>query len=129
MSNAFPPVTIEYKGAEYVVPSNAVWGLIGAIEEEITYVKLATLMTKGELPRYKISRAMAAALTYAGCKITPEQFTRENDMTSIVHFATALGAILGVAEAPQEIEDRSEKSEGKSSGKAPAPDKSAKRRT
>ena len=128
MSNAFPPVTIDYNGEQLTVPSNAVWGLIGAIEDHVTYVKLATMLTRGELPRYKISEAMAAALRYAGKQITAEQFCRDNDMNNIVHYATALGAILRIAEKPVDFE-MDEVQEDKTQGKvarAKAPSKSAK---
>lgn len=104
-NNAFPPVTVEFSGKQYTIESNRVWGLIGAIEEHITYVRLANLMLKNEVPRVKICEAMAAVLRYAGARVSAEDVSRACDIAGLIDTAAQLATILQVAEAPAKEAD------------------------
>lgn len=120
MSNAFKPVTISFSGKEYTVPSDKVWGLIGTIEDHITLVRLAGFMMRNDVPRIKVSEAMAAALRYAGCNVTALEVSSACDTVGIIEQATALATILSIAEAPQDSNGGAGEQEA-GQGKAPPP--------
>jgi 5-enolpyruvylshikimate-3-phosphate synthase len=113
MKNAFPPVTIAFDDSEYTVPSNRVWGLIGAIEEHLTYIRLANMMLRGDIPRVKICEAMAAALRYAGAKVTAEEVSAACDVVGVIDLANTLAGVLQVAESPLKSGDEQAPDAGK----------------
>lgn len=64
----FQPVTLKWDDREYVVPANQVMGLIRQIEEFVTLSQV----TSKHPPMGKISSGYAAALAYAGARVTDE---------------------------------------------------------
>lgn len=66
----FTPVELEWKGATYTVAPHRVMGLIAAIEDVITLHEMAVFMQRSSLPTARMATAMAAALRYAGCRVT-----------------------------------------------------------
>lgn len=82
----FKPVTLIFKGEEYSVAANKVFGLIEVVESHITMTELATNPRNTAL-----SRAYHSALIYAGCNcgledVYSELFNRDG--------ATAARAVI-----------------------------------
>lgn len=65
----FEDVTLTWKGDEYTVPSSRVMGLIATIEDHIS---IAQLYRDGGPQLTRLAFAYAAALTYAGCRVSSE---------------------------------------------------------
>lgn len=103
MSNLpFKPVTLTWKGEDYEVPPERVWGLIGAIENVISRTKLVTKLHERDIPETKIAEAYAAALTYAGVKrVLPPEITIGSTPDQLFAHAFALFEILNLAVQPE----------------------------
>lgn len=102
MKLPFQPVTLTFKGEDYTVPPENVWGLIGTIENVITRTKLVIRIHERDIPEAKIAEAFAAALTYAGAKnIRPHDITIGADPMELFGHALALFAILNLAIQPE----------------------------
>ena len=105
MSNLpFSPVTLTYRGEEFVVPPDKIWGLIGVIEEVITHGKLVVALHKQEVPITKVASAFAAALNFAGAKnIKPHEVSIGASQDQIYLHAFALFEILNLCMQPEGI--------------------------
>ena len=103
MSNLpFKPVTLTWKGEDYEVAPERVWGLIGAIENVISRTKLVTKLHERDIPETKIAEAYAAALTYAGAKrVLPPDITIGSTPDQLFAKAFALFEILNLAVQPE----------------------------
>lgn len=73
----FEPVTLSWKGESFTVPADKQMMLIAEIEEALAGPKgeapLAVLFRKTGVPPTRLANALAAALRYAGAKVTPEE--------------------------------------------------------
>jgi len=70
----FQPLHFEHGGVEYTVEPNRVMGLIDTVEEHITLGEIVQDQSKRQTLRFgKLSQAYAAALRYAGAKVTDEE--------------------------------------------------------
>ena len=68
----FKPVDLIFKGTNYSVPANKVFGLIEAIESQVTMADLSINPKNTAL-----ARAYHAGLTYAGCSCGVEDVYQE----------------------------------------------------
>ena len=66
----FKNITLTYNDEEYVVKAESIMRLIAVIEDCIS---LQELTRDNGAPLGKLSRAYAAALRFAGCRVTDEQ--------------------------------------------------------
>jgi len=98
----FKPVTLTYKGEDFEVPPERVWGLIGTIENVISRNKLVVKLHERDIPETKIAEAYAAALTYAGAKrVFPYDITMGSTPESLYVHAFSLFEILNLAIQPE----------------------------
>ena len=121
MDKAFPPVTLEYKGTEYTVEPDRVWGLLQTIEDVISRGKLGLRLANQDPPETKIAEAYAKALRYAGCKdVKPEPVLRGASLEQMIKHGMALFEILGIASQPEDVEANASEGSGEDSGKGQA---------
>ena len=71
----FESQSLMWKGETYVIPSDRMLGAIATIEEHFTIMEMLAA-SHGRPPLVKISRAFAALLRYAGCKVSDEEMYR-----------------------------------------------------
>lgn len=118
----FEPVTLTYKGRDYEVPPDRVWGLIGSIENVISRTKLAIRISEQDLPETKVAEAYVAALRYAGCKVQAHELTIGAQPGDLFGHALALFAIMNLALQPEGFkqDDAGATGEQKPGTKAPA---------
>lgn len=99
------PVTLVYDGKEYKVDQEAsIWGLIEVIENVITFFELAPALSKGKYPTAKIFRAYSEALTYAGCKVSPNEVRKASDYSQMGEMAGNLVMILSMAQPGADVD-------------------------
>lgn len=99
------PVTLSFDGKDYKVEKeDNIWGLIEAIEDVITFFELAPSFAAGKYPTAKIFRAYAAALNYAGAKVTPNKVREASDYKQMGEMAGALAMILMMAQPSQDVD-------------------------
>jgi hypothetical protein len=104
------PVTLTFNDKEYTVDKEAgIWGLIEVIEDVITLFELAPALEKGKYPSARIFRAYAAALTYAGCKVSANEVREASDYRDMGQMAGALCAIMMMAQPGADVDLGSEK--------------------
>ena len=65
----FEPVTLTWKGQEYVVKPDQVMYLIAIVEDKITLRQLSS----GDVPFSRTAQAFGAALRYAGAKVNDDE--------------------------------------------------------
>lgn len=98
------PVTLSFDGREYKVEKeDSIWGLIEAIEDVITFFDLAPAMAAGKYPTARIFRAYAAALNYAGAKVTANKVREASDYHKMGEMAGALAVILMMAQPTNDV--------------------------
>jgi hypothetical protein len=123
----FKPVTLTWKGEDYEVSPDRVWGLIGAIENVISRNKLVVKLHERDIPETKVAEAYAAALTYAGAKrVFPYDITIGSTPDQLYLHAFALFEILNLAVQPAGFET-DEPASGESKPASPATTQRAKR--
>lgn len=123
----FKPVTLTWKGEDYEVSPDRVWGLIGAIENVISRNKLVVKLHERDIPETKVAEAYAAALTYAGAKrVFPYDITIGSTPDQLYLHAFALFEILNLAVQPAGFET-DEPASGESQPASPATTQRAKR--
>lgn len=116
----FEPVTLTYKGKDYEVEPERVWGLIGAIEEHITFDELGTALHKGRVPEAKVSEAFSAAMRYVGVRAKPEDI--QLDLDKEQRYANAYGLWLVLLEAQPDIKKKiKEAAQGRAGSKKKQP--------
>jgi hypothetical protein len=71
----FESQSLMWKGETYIIPSDRMLGAIATIEEHFTFMEMIAA-SHGRPPLVKISRAFAALLRYAGCKVSDEEMYR-----------------------------------------------------
>jgi len=99
------PVTLKFDGKEYTVDKeDSIWGLIEVIENVITFFELAPACAAGKYPTAKIFRAYAAALNYAGAKVTANQIREKSGYTDMGEMAGALVMIMNMAQPGADID-------------------------
>lgn len=101
MKLPFQPVTLTFKGVDYTVEPENVWGLIGAIESVITRTRLVLAIHERDIPEAKVATALAAALNYAGAKVQPHEVTIGAQPLELMGHALALFSILNLALQPE----------------------------
>lgn len=96
----FEEVVIVWNDKEYKVPSDRVWGLCETVEDIVTFGDLDI----SNLKRYKLARAYAAALRYAGAAVSDEEVldTFFNEK-AILDAAAAIFAIQKVLIPPSHV--------------------------
>lgn len=93
------PVTLLFEGKEYkVTTADSIWGLIEAIEDVVTFFELAPSLASGKYPTAKIFRAYAAALNFAGAKVTANELREKSDYKKMGEMVGALAAVLMMAQ-------------------------------
>lgn len=100
----FEPVTLNWKGKDYTVKPQFVWGLIGTIENVISRTRLAIRIQQQDIPETKIASAYVAALQYAGAgTIDPREVLQEfGGIAGTTNAAIALYEILNLANPPKD---------------------------
>jgi len=99
------PVTLSFDGKEYKVDKeDGIWALIEAIEDVITFFELAPAFQSNKFPTAKIFRAYAAALNYAGAKVTPNELRQASDYRRMGELAGSLAAILMMAQPGADVD-------------------------
>ena len=74
MVGRFQNIILDHKDVEYVVDASKVMGLIDTVEEHITLGEIVQDQSARKTLRFgKLSQAYAAALRYAGAKVTDEE--------------------------------------------------------
>jgi len=101
MSGLFKEVALSWGGQEYTVPADKVMRLIAIVEDIIT---LEELVASSGRKRVKISEAYAAALRYAGCRVTDEDvyaslFSADSAEVTV----TAINGLLMMMVPPAQI--------------------------
>jgi hypothetical protein len=75
--DGFQPVTLTWKGKDYVVPADRQMKLIRAVEGALIGERggqvIAILFNKGGVPHGALAEAFGAALRYAGARVTDEE--------------------------------------------------------
>jgi hypothetical protein len=102
----FEPVTLTWQGGEYTVPADRVLGLIASVEEHITLADLGRAST----PKLaQLSYAYAAALRYAGARVTADEVYAAcfRDTASTVQ--ALITSLLIMMIPPSELQERMEK--------------------
>lgn len=98
------PVTLSFDGRDYTVDKeDSIWGLIEAIEDVVSFLELAPALGSGKYPTAKIFRAYAAALNYAGAKVTANDVRAASDYQKMGEMAGALVAITMMAQPGSDI--------------------------
>ena len=98
------PVTLSFDGREYKVDKeDSIWGLIEAIEDVLPFLELAPALSSGKYQTAKIFRAYAAALNYAGAKVTANDVRSASDYKRMGEMAGALVAITMMAQPGEDI--------------------------
>lgn len=124
----FKPVTLTWKGEDYEVSPDRVWGLIGTIENVISRNKLVVKMHERDIPETKIAEAYAAALTYAGAKrVFPHDVTIGSTPDQLYLHAFSLFSILNLAVQPEGFDEGSDDGAGEDKPAASKTTASAKR--
>jgi len=109
----FEEVGLKWDGVEYVVPADKVMGLVETIEDIIT---LEELHSSAGVKRMKLARAFAAALSYAGAKVSADEvYTGMFGSKAGISTGSAITAILSLMIPPEHIR---ESSVGKTKAKA-----------
>ena len=99
------PVTLSFNGKDYTVSKeDGIWGLIEAIEDVVSFLELAPSLASGKYPTAKIFRAYAAALNYAGAKVTPNDVRAASGYQEMGQMAGALVAITMMAQPGADVE-------------------------
>ena len=99
----FDDVVIGYDGAEYTVPAGRVMGLIEAIEAHIT---LDQLLGGEGMQRAKMAKAYAAAIKYAGGKVTQEEVYQSFFSDGLPAVQEAIMALLAMMIPPEQLRDK-----------------------
>lgn len=99
------PVTLSFDGKDYTVDKeDGIWGLIEAIEDVVSFLELAPALGTGKYPTAKIFRAYAAALNYAGTKVTANQVREASDYRKMGEMAGSLVAITMMAQPGADVD-------------------------
>ena len=98
----FKPVSLTYKGEDFEVPPERVWGLIGTIENVISRNKLVIALHNRDIPITKVAEAFSAALNYAGAKnVQPHGISIGASQDQLYLHAFALFEILNLCVQPE----------------------------
>jgi len=99
------PVTLSFNGKDYTVDKeDGIWGLIEAIEDVVSFLELAPALGSGKYPTAKIFRAYAAALNYAGAKVTANQVREASGYKRMGEMAGSLVAITMMAQPGADVD-------------------------
>jgi len=99
------PVTLSFNGKDYTVDKeDSIWGLIEAIEDVVSFLELAPALGSGKYPTAKIFRAYAAALNYAGAKVTANQVRESSGYKRMGEMAGSLVAITMMAQPGADVD-------------------------
>lgn len=99
------PVTLKFDGKEYKIDKDdSIWGLIEAIEDVISFLELAPKLSNNSFSSAKIFRAYAAALNYAGAKVTPKQVRDLSGYKDLGTMAGNLTMIMMMAQPGKDID-------------------------
>jgi len=69
----FEPITLKWKGVDYVVKPDAVMEAISRIEQHVTMEELNAGLTGKGIKRVDLARAFASVLRYAGATVIDEE--------------------------------------------------------
>ena len=124
----FEPVTLKYKGQEYVIEANRVLKAIACVEEHITIGELSELQAKGNgIPLVKIACAFGAVLRFAGCKTSDEEAYEALFSDGEASAVNSVTSLLVMCIPPSVINAKLAQLSGQSQGNA-APSENASRR-
>ena len=111
----FEPIVIEFKGEEFKVPANQVFGLIATIEN---YITLADL--HGSPKNTALAEAYAAAVRYAGGNATKsEVYEMLFDMTGPQNIRSAIGSLMAMMIPPSAMKKAKEEDGAEQGEKKP----------
>ena len=99
----FEDVTITWKGEEYIIPYNRVMGLIKVIESAISVDELVS----DTPPRGKLASAYAAAIKYAGGRVTEEDVYSTFFSDGAIAIQTAIVGLVMMMTPPQHLQQNS----------------------
>lgn len=102
----FEPVTLTWQGDEYTVPSDRVLGLIASVEDHIT---LADLGRETAPKLAQLSYAYAAALRYAGARVTADEVYAACFRNASSTIQLLITSLLMLMIPPAELQERMEK--------------------
>jgi len=98
------PVTLKFQGKEYKVDKDdSIWGLIEAIEDVVSFLELAQMMSAGKYQSAKIFRAYTEALNYAGASVNQFQVREAASYQDLGEMGGALLAITMMAQPGKDI--------------------------
>jgi hypothetical protein len=106
----FEPVTLSWKGEDFTVPADRVFGMIGQIEEIILSgesVPAVLLLLSNRVSQHRLSCAFGAALRYAGASVSDEEIylsiqdsLANDDMDGAIALQRSVLAILSILSPP-----------------------------
>lgn len=123
----FSPAEFEWNGESFSVPADRVMGLLAVIEDHITHEKLiyimssvanasskavagsmdAQVLAEVDIPRVRLSRAMGAALRYAGAKASDEDVYHSLfGADGVITVLSIVDSLLRLSQPPQEMEQK-----------------------
>lgn len=109
MSSHFEDVTIQWAGADYVIPAHRMMGAIARIEDHVTMPELQRFSERETLPMTRLSSAFASVLRYAGAvKVTDEDvyaamFSTDGDAQTTM--AAAITVLLSMM-VPRNVREK-----------------------
>jgi hypothetical protein len=116
----FEDITLTWKGAKYVVPSQHVMRAIARIEDHITLQELMEGMSQRRPKFSKIASAFASVLRFAGCAVEDEEVydgllsgADEESPEGISVIAQALTGLLNMMMPPKSMQKLSAVEVGK----------------
>jgi hypothetical protein len=72
----FTDIEMVWGGRTYTIKSHRVMGAIAQIEDVVTFNEIAAFMQRGTAPMARLCQGYAAALKYAGARVTGEDIYR-----------------------------------------------------
>jgi hypothetical protein len=112
----FEKITIQFKGQDFTVPANKVFGLIASIEQHITIQEL-----HDKPKNTAIANAYAAAINYAGGDAKPhEVYEMLFDLQGALNIRTAVTNLVMMMVPPAAIREAMPEPELPSTKKKPA---------
>lgn len=100
----YPSVTLEFKGRDYVVPADRLWGLCWEIEQYCSLAKIFLMIEDQNPARTRLIAAYHAALSYAGCDASRKEVNAEIALLDVWALCATITDILKLIEPPRDAD-------------------------
>lgn len=112
MSGKFEPITLTWKGRNYIVQPKQILGAIMRIEDTVTLTEMYSYFQRGGAPIAKLAKAYADVLVYAGVpkaddlemEVYTSMFDEGSDRQK--QASEAVIAILGMMVPPEHMQQQ-----------------------